>query len=158
MAGCTFPKACRQNIDLAPFLIFHIVLKCGNDPKHWRNNFTTTVKIEGEKGQINLHKLNILCNCHATSKSYLKLKQMPPQPPAAEVTLQCVGSWFSAIGCPLQNTNCSTSPAFCTFSRPLHQTSLLGWFSIAEHKLQHFSRLLHLQSSSIRWAHSSMGT
>jgi hypothetical protein len=78
----------------------------------------TTVKIEGEKGQINLRKLNILCNCHATSKSYLKLKQMPPQPPAAEVTLQCMGSWFSAIGCPLQNTNCSTSLAFCTFSRP----------------------------------------
>jgi hypothetical protein len=50
------------------------------------------MKIEGEKGQIYVHKLNILCNWHATSKSDLKLQQMPPQPPAAEVTLQCAGS------------------------------------------------------------------
>ncbi len=122
MAGCTFPKACRQNKDLTPFSLISHCSEMWKRPQtlkeQFHHNWKYWWKLKVKKDKY------ILCNCHATSKSGFKLQQMPPQPPAAEVTLQCVGSWFSAISCPLQNTNCSTSPAFCTSSRPASDESI----------------------------------
>lgn len=163
MAGCTFPKACRQNKDLATFSLF----------SHCSEMWKQTPNIEGTTSpqlwKLKVKKDKYICtnwiSCATViqlARVSVKLQQMPPQPPAAEVTLQCMGSWFSPIGCPLQNTKLQhfsvllLLQSFCNFSRPPLDEST--WLIV--HCRTQIAALLWPSAPSvilIRRIHSSMG-